>query len=40
MQSDLDAVFGIRRITTKCKDRYFDRLAIEFATFITIGTWP
>ena len=33
-------MFGIRGIATKCKDCYFDRLAIQFAIFSTIGTWP
>ena len=38
--SDLDAVVRFRSITTKCKDRYFDCLAIKFAMFITMDRWP
>ena len=40
LRLDLEAVFGIRHITTKFKDCYFDCLAFEFTMFITMATWP
>ena len=36
----LGSRFGIRHIITKRKDSYADRVAAEFAMFITMGTLP